>query len=177
MTTLAGRCAGELEQPVFPGGCRTNAAFAKAPVPYPSRREQESPCCSPASFPHSYPAQLCSWQGDVRLPWGTHLALLRIPPKQPEKPGFCRWAGLPSIYFSFYPASEGSSACRQYLTLPYKLHLYRLIQTQAINTLCLCTDCRHAPWVPLPGQPFQKVFGKILVLCPDRAGMRPESCD
>lgn len=98
-------------------------------------------------------------------------------PKQPKKPGFCRWAGLPSIYFSFYPASEGSSACRQYLTLPYKLHLYRLIQTQAINTLCLCTDCRHAPWVPLPGQPFQKVFGKILMLCPDRAGMRPESCD
>lgn len=155
---------------------RMNTAFPKAPVPYPSGREQDSPCCSPAPFQHSYPAQLCSWQGGVCLPWGAQLALLRIPQSSPKHTDFCKWAGLPSISFSFYPASEGSSACRQYLTLPDKLHLYRLIQTQAINTRRLCADCRHAPWVPLPGQPFQKAFGKVLVQCPDRAGMRPESC-
>lgn len=153
-----------------------NAAFAE--IPYPSRREQESPCCCPALSLCSYPAQLRSWQGHGCLPWGT---LPGITPKQPSKTDFCsslntKRAGLSSIYFSFYPASKGSSICRQYLTLPDKLHLYRLIQTQAINTRRLSTGCRHAPCVPLPGQTLQKAFGKILVRCPDRAGTRPEIC-
>lgn len=103
-------------------------------------------------------------------------------PKQPSKTDFCsslnsKRTGLSSIYFSFYPASKGSSICRQYLTLSDKLHLYRLIQTQAINTRRLCADCLHAPGVPLPGQTFQKAFGKILVRCPDHSGTRPEVCD
>lgn len=88
-------------------------------------------------------------------------------PKQVSKADFChslnsKRAGLSSLYFSFYPASKGSSICRQYLTLPDKLHLYRLIETQAINTCCLCTDCYHGPWVPLPGQTFKRLLERSL---------------
>lgn len=94
--------------------------------------------------------------------------------------------GLPSIYFTSYPASKGSSICRQYLAVPDKLHLYRLIQTQAINTRRLCTDCRHALSVPLPGLTFLQAFRRIppgsscshrVVQWPGHAGTRPEGCD
>lgn len=70
------------------------------------------------------------------LPWG-------LSTKHPGKADFynslnSQRVGLPSIYFTSYPASKGSSICRQYLAVPDKLHLYRLIQTQAINTRRLC---------------------------------------
>lgn len=93
------------------------------------------------------------------LPWG-------LSTKHPGKADFynslnSQRVGLPSIYFSFYPASKGSPICRQYLALPDKLHLYRLIQTQAINTRRLCTDCRHSLSVPLPGPTFLQAFRRI----------------
>lgn len=139
-----------------------NAAFAA--IPCPSRREQERPCCRPAR-PLQLPSSALLLAGRWVSSLGNSASPAKNTPKQPSKADFChsldtKRAGLSSIYFSFYPASKGSSICRQYLTLPDKLHLYRLIQTQAINTRRLCTDCRHAPWVPLPGQTFQKALGK-----------------
>lgn len=99
------------------------------------------------------------WQGDGAFSGD-------LATKQPSSADFynslnSQRVRLSSIYFSFYPASKGSSICRQYLALPDKLHLYRLIQTQAINTRRLCTDCRHTLPVPLPGQTFLQAFGKI----------------
>lgn len=110
----------------------------------------------------SYPLPQYSsapWQGDGAFSGD-------LATKQPSSADFynslnSQRVRLSSIYFSFYPASKGSSICRQYLALPDKLHLYRLIQTQAINTRRLCTDCRHTLPVPLPGQTFLQAFGKI----------------
>lgn len=104
------------------------------------------------------------------LPWG-------LSTKHPGKADFynslnSQRVGLPSIYFSFYPASKGSPICRQYLALPDKLHLYRLIQTQAINTRRLCTDCRHTLSVPLPGPTFLQAFRRI----PPGILMLPRGC-
>ena len=162
VTTVAGRRTGGLEQPVFPGGCwvllsqqsLTPAGRAGEPALRSCPLLSQSPTSAPL-----LPGRRVYSLGDSA-------GSAKDTPKHHSKADFCsslntKRAGLSSIYFSFYPASRGSSICRQYLTLPDKLHLYRLIQTQAINTRRLCTDCRHAPWVPLPGQTFRKTFGKI----------------